>query len=199
VNRRTLRRAPLLATLLLAAACGGQGFDAKAPDVPFIDQYSPAGSGDWYDGSEYCGPAILAGIARARGQTAGVSDATLVASLAIVAGTNGEGTTGFGMIAGLQALGMHTDANPGIDLDWVDDELTAGHDVIANGDFYAVPGRENPSLHSGHYIAITAVGNGWSLYKVTDPADARVTSMTDVQLQKFVASQPQGGFTISAW
>lgn len=203
MNRRTLRRTLPIAALLLAAACGGSPFDrydAKAPDVPFIDQFNPAGKGPFYDGSEYCGPALLAGIAKTRGLSSGMSDADLVSVLAYMAGTDpATGTTGNGMIAALEAMGMHTDANQGGDLEWIDDELASGHDVIANGDFYSVPGRENPGLHAGHYIAITAARNGWSSYKVTDPADPKVTSMTDTQVEKFIRSHPQGGFTISAW
>ena len=203
MNRRTLRRTLPIAALLLAAACGGSPFeryDAKAPDVPFIDQFNPAGKGPFYDGSEYCGPALLAGIAKTRGLSSGMSDADLVSVLAYMASTDpATGTTGRGMIAALEAMGMHTDANQGGDLEWIDDELASGHDVIANGDFYSVPGRENPGLHAGHYIAITAARNGWSSYKVTDPADPKVTSMTDTQVEKFIRSHPQGGFTISAW
>ena len=41
-------------------------------------------------------------------------------------------------------------------------------------DFYAVPGRENPGLHAGHYVAITGAGDGWSVYEVPDPADRSV-------------------------
>jgi hypothetical protein len=202
MNRRTFRRAAPIAALLLAA-CGGSLFDrydAKAPDVPFIDQYNPAGKGPYYNGSEYCGPAVLAGIAKSRGLSSGLTDADLISVLAAIAGTDPEvGTTGHGMIAGLEAMGMRTDANPGGDLDWIDDQLASGHDVIANGDFYSVPGRENPALHAGHYIAITAARNGWSAYKVTDPADAKVTSMSDTQIETFIRNHPLGGFTISAW
>ena len=203
MNRRTLRRAAMIAVHVLSAACGGSlvdHYDARAPDVPFIDQFNPAGKGPAYDGSEYCGPAILAGIAKSRGLSSGLSDADLVSALAFMAGTDpATGTTGNGMIAVLETMGMHTDANKGADLDWIDDELAAGHDVIANGDFYSVPGRENPGLHAGHYVAITAAKNGWSSYKVMDPADPKVTSMTDAQVETFIRNHPQGGFTISAW
>jgi hypothetical protein len=201
MNRPTLRRAAPLVMLALATACGSHAieFDAQAPDVPFIDQYNPAGRDAYYDGSEYCGPAVLAGIAKARGQTGGLEDAALVMLFAEVAATNDQGTTGYGMIDALDWLGMQTGANAGGDLDWIDGELAAGHDVIANGDFYAVPGREQPGLHSGHYIAITGVGDGWSVYRVTDPADGSVGSLTDQELENFIVSNPAGGFTISAW
>jgi len=187
--------------LLLTTFCGGsEDFDARGPDVPFIDQYKPAGRDAHYDGTEYCGPAILAGIAKSRGLSDGLSDADLINRLARVAGTDPRtGTSGNGMIAALNYLGMRTDAIAGAKLDWIDNQLVSGHYVIAQGDFYSVPGRENPGLRSGHYIAITAAMGGWSSYKVTDPADGKVTSMTDSQIEKFIRSAPGGGFTISAW
>jgi hypothetical protein len=209
-----------VAALLVLAlgACGGSGvdrvdapaqqstppaaetYDAQAPDVPFVDQLHPAGADASYDGTEFCGPALLAGIAKARGSTFGLADAGLVSFLAVIASTDpATGTTGNGMIFALTSLGLQTDASKGADLDWVDAELTAGHDVIANGNYYAVPGREQPGLAAGHYIAVTAAGDGWSRYKVTDPADARVTSLTDEELSTFIASHPEGGFTLSAW
>jgi len=201
MNRPTLHRAVPMLALLLTTFCGGsEQFDAKAPDVPFIDQYKPAGRDAHYDGTEYCGPAILAGIAKARGLSDGLSDADLINRLARVAGTDPRnGTTGNGMVAALHYLGMRTDAIGGANLNWIDDQLASGHYVIAEGDFYSVPGRENPGRRSGHYIAITAAMGGWSSYKVTDPADGKVTSMTDSQFEKFIRSAPGGGFTISAW
>jgi hypothetical protein len=193
-----------LALLTVAAGCGGDSplvnFDAAAPEVPFIDQYDPAGKDARYDGTEYCGPALLAGIARARGQGGSLTDAALITLLAGVAGTAPDGTSGNGMIAALRWLGMETGASAGADLGWVDDQLAAGHDVIANGDYYAIPGREKPGLHAGHYIAVTAARDGWAAYRVTDPAGGGdVRWLTDTQLQTFILSHPQGGFTISAW
>jgi hypothetical protein len=216
-RRWTYRRA--FALLLLAlGACGGAGpghvdapaqqaappavqtYDAQAPDVPFIDQLHPAGADASYDGTEYCGPALLAGIAKARGATFGLVDADLVQFLAVIASTDpATGTTGNGMIFALTSLGLQTDASKGADLSWVDAELAAGHDVLANGNYYAVPGREQPGLKSGHYIAVTAAADGWTRYRVTDPADGKVTSLTDEQLWTFVTSHPEGGFTLSAW
>ena len=103
------------------------------------------------------------------------------------------------MIDGLDWLGYETSASAGSDLDWIDDELAAGHDVIANGDYYAIPGREQPGRHSGHYIAIMAVRDDWSVYDVMDPAGKTVTSLEDWELDNFITSHPQGGFTIAAW
>jgi len=199
MNRPVLPRLATLAVLLFA--CGNllDHYDARAPDVPFVDQINPAGRDAFYNGTENCGPAILAGIAKAHGKAGNMNDAELINLLALMAGTGPGGTTGNGMIAALTGMGMESDASAGADLDWIDEELSAGHDVIANGDYYAVPGRENPNKHSGHYIVITAVKDGWSTYKVMDPADPKVTWMTEAQLEKFIDLHPQGGFTISAW
>ena len=148
-----------LVALLVLAACGGPlitRYDARAPDVPYINQYNPSGKDATYDGTEFCGPAVLAGIARVHGQGAGLSDAALIEQLAFVSGTTDNGTTGNGMLAGRGWLGLSTDANPGSDLDWIDGELELGHDVIALGNFYAVPGRENPKLD--HFISSAPAG-----------------------------------------
>ncbi len=80
-------------------------YDATAPEVPFIDQYDPAGRDASYDGTENCGPAIVAGIAKARGQSFNLSDASLITLLGAIAGTGPNGTTGHGMIDALQAPG----------------------------------------------------------------------------------------------
>src|SRR5215467_5333105 len=131
MNRPTLRRTVPMLALLLTTYCGGEQFDAKAPDVQFIDQYNPAGKDAHYNGTEYCGPAVLAGMAKARGLSGGLSDADLVNRLAQLAGTDPRsGTTGNGMIAALHSLGMRTDAVPGVDMEWIDNQLSSGHDII---------------------------------------------------------------------
>src|SRR5262245_47173856 len=103
MNRATLHRAVPMLALLLTTFCGGsEDFEARGPDVPFIDQYKPAGRDAHYDGTEYCGPAILAGIAKSRGLSDGLSDADLINRLVRVAGTDPRtGTSGNGMIAAL--------------------------------------------------------------------------------------------------
>jgi len=191
----------LSATLFLVlAACGGDAhYDAQAPKVPFVDQIHPDGADEAYDGTMNCGPAVLAGIAKGHGESNGLRDADLVVLLSEVAGTTEEGTNGYGMLDGIDWLGLEANANPGSDLDWIDDELAAGHDVIAEGDYYAIPGREEPGRHSGHYIAVMAARDGWATYDVMDPAGRSVTSLADYELDNFISSSPQGGFTLSAW
>ncbi|HKA86851.1 MAG TPA: hypothetical protein VKE22_04260 [Haliangiales bacterium] len=202
MNRPAFHRAAPLLVFVLAAACGGspaEKFDAKAPDVPFVDQLNPAGKDATYDGSANCGPAVLAGIAKGHGWNGGLTDAALIMVFAEVAGTKPEGTTGNGMVTALDWLGMHTSANAGADLEWIDNELAAGHDVIALGDYYSLPNHEDPRMVSGHYIAISGVHSNWSVYQVMDPAGAGLHSLPDSQLQAFIQAAPLGGFTISAW
>lgn len=172
--------------------------NGRAKPLPHVDQYNPVGKdGTYVNGDMNCGPALLASIAKSRGQTGGLTDAQLITQLGKTAGTTAEGTSGNGMIAGLADLGMQTTARGGSDLNWINSQLAQGHEVIANGDFYSVPGRVDPNQVAGHYVAVTGVNNG--IYTITDPANGSVTSMTAAQLDAFIRSHPQGGFTIAAW
>src|SRR5215470_14240362 len=128
MNRVTLHRSASLLVFLLVASCASdEKYDAKAPDVPFVSQIQPAGASGSYDGSMNCGPAVLAGIAKGHGLAGVLSDADLIEELVGVAGTTSMGTTGNGMIAALDWMGMETSASQGADLDWIDNELASGH------------------------------------------------------------------------
>jgi len=174
---------------------------ANAKPLPWVSQYDPTGKDASYlNGTENCGPAVLAMIAKANGkEPMGTTDASFISNEMKIAGTNAQGTTGNGMIAALQDMGMQTAANPGGDLNWINSQLQQGHEVIANGDFYSVPGHTDPSLVAGHYVAVTGVNNG--VYTISDPAAKNATpiTMTADQLQAFIAAHPQGGFTIATW
>jgi hypothetical protein len=174
---------------------------ANAKPLPWVSQNDPTGKdANYLNGAENCGPAVLAMIAKANGkEPLGTTDAQFISNEMKVAGTNAQGTTGNGMIAALQNMGMQTAANPGGDLNWINSQLQQGHDVIANGDFYSVPGHTDPTLVAGHYIAVTGVNQG--VYTVSDPAaqNAGTLTMTADQLQAFIAAHPQGGFTIATW
>lgn len=170
----------------------------KAKDLPFISQYDPAGKdANYLNGAENCGPAVLAMVAKSRGQTDGLTDAQLVTKMMNVAKTTGDGTSGNGMIDGLESLGMQTTASAGADLNFINTQLAQGHEVISNGDFYSVPGHTDPGQVAGHYLAVTGVNGG--VYSVVDPADPNVHTMTAQQLQDFISSHPDGGFSIGAW
>jgi hypothetical protein len=180
---------------------GANSLSANAKPLPWVSQYDPTGKdANYLNGAENCGPAVLAMIAKANGkEPVGTTDATFISNEMKIAGTNAQGTTGNGMIAALQDMGMQTAANPGGDLNWINSQLQQGHEVIANGDFYSVPGHTDPKLVAGHYIAVTGVNQG--VYTVSDPAakDATPITMTADQLQAFIAAHPQGGFTIATW
>ena len=80
-------RPAIIVFIAAAAACGGSpDYDARALDVPFIDQYEPAGAGPQYDGSMYCGPALLAGIAKAERLFPGTADAARARPVSVRAG-----------------------------------------------------------------------------------------------------------------
>lgn len=170
----------------------------KGMDLQRVDQYNPIGKdANYVNGDANCGPALLASIAKAKGQDGGLTDAQLVNKLGAIAGTTGEGTSGNGMIDALQSMGLQTDAVQGSNLAWMNQALGEGKTLLLNGDFYSVAGRENPALQAGHYIAVTGVQNGQ--YSVVDPASGGVTSMSAAELQKFITAHPQGGFAIATW
>jgi hypothetical protein len=171
---------------------------ADAGAVPFVDQYNPIGKDAAYtNGIANCGPAVMAMIAKAAGQDGGLTDAQLINRLGEIGGTTAKGTSGNGMIAIAESLGKNTAAREGADLNWINQELASGHRVIANGDFYSVPGRVDPALASGHYLMITGYENG--KYNVVDPADGNVRQMDANQMQAYILNQPEGGFAISVW
>jgi len=169
---------------------------------PKISQFAPAGAAAGYDGTEACGPTVGAMVARNVGFTPDgnkkPTDADLVADLAKAAGTTAQGTTGNGMIAMYEHMGLDTKATKGADLDWMTAELQAGHHVTALGNYYEVPGRIDDTKTSGHYLDITGVDKAGN-FLVNDPANTDLNSMTRDEMQKFITTAPQGGFAISAW
>jgi hypothetical protein len=126
---------------------GNSAVSGSAKPLPFISQYSPDGAdANYKNGDQNCGPAVLAMIAKANGlKPAGMTDAQLVSLQMAKAGTTAAGTTGNGLIAALEDMGMQTAASPGANLNWINSELQQGREVIANGDFYSVPGHTDPS------------------------------------------------------
>jgi hypothetical protein len=176
------------------------GRKGPAGNDPKISQFTPEGAPAGYDGTMACGPTVGAMMARAIGYPQGekVSDGKLIADLSAVAGTNEKGTTGNGMIAMFEHMGMQTKATKGSNLDWMTAELQAGHHVTALGDYYEVPGHDQPGMTSGHYLDIHGLAQNGD-FLVNDPANTQLTSMTRDQMQNFITSAPEGGFAISAW
>ncbi|HYV47766.1 MAG TPA: C39 family peptidase [Myxococcaceae bacterium] len=178
------------------------GRKGPAGSDPKISQFAPNGAPAGYDGTEACGPTVGAMVARNMGFTPEgnkkPTDAELVADLAKAAGTTAQGTTGNGMIAMYEHMGLDTKATKGADLDWMTAELQAGHHVTALGNYYEVPGRIDDTKTSGHYLDITGVDKAGN-FMVNDPANTDLNSMTRDEMQKFITTAPQGGFAISAW
>lgn len=167
--------------------------------VPFINQYAPTGAAAGYDGTMNCGPAAAAMMARSVGYEPQLNDAELVNKLAAVGGTDPtKGTTGNGMIAMFEEMGLQTAASEGADLAWIQNQVQSGKFVTALGDFYEVPGRENSNLSAGHYLTIIGMDRQTGDFQVMDSASSQVQSLTAAQLSNFINSLPEGGFAISA-
>lgn len=172
--------------------------------VPWVDQLNPTGADASYtNGAMNCGPACGAMIARDIGFDANLSDAQLIDTLGQIGQTDETGTSGNGVIAMLDAMGMDTAATPGADMSWITSQLQAGHYITALGDFYQVPGRIDPSLTAGHYLDVTgytaATASASASYQVSDPMNEALNAMTYAQLQNFITSGPGGGFAIASW
>lgn len=164
-----------------------------------ISQMNPTGANANYTNAAMnCGPTVLAMIGDAYGKKPdGMTDAAYINQLGTLAKTTGAGTTGNGMIAALNDMGFQTAANKGGDLNWINDQLAQGHQVIANGDYYSINGHTSPDQEAGHYVAVTAYDG--TNYKVADPATGNVITMSPTELANFVAHHPEGGFTLATW
>jgi hypothetical protein len=172
------------------------GPSAQGAVVARVDQYNPVGEKAGYDGTVNCGPAVMTMIAKAEGFQPKASEAQLIGQFAQIAQTDVGGTSGNGLIACAEAMGLQTAAAEGADMAFVDSALNAGKYVIANGDYYAMAPHDEPSLSAGHYVLVHGI-NGDGLYMVNDPADANVSTVSRDALMGFVLSHPQGGFVIS--
>lgn len=187
----------------------GKGEEKGPPDVtgrkgpagtdPKISQFHPTGEdANYTNGAENCGPAVGAMVARNMGYGKNMTDAQLINDLGKVAGTTDQGTTGNGMIAMYEHMGLDTTAAKGADLNFMQSELQAGHHVTALGDYYEVPGRQDPALTSGHYLDVTGMTKEGD-FLVNDPANTELNTMTAAQMSNFIGQAPNGGFVVSAW
>jgi peptidase C39-like protein len=166
--------------------------------APYINQLNPVGRPPQYQGEMYCGPTAMAMIARARGLGVGETDGQLIERFARIGGTTDQGTSGNGMIAIGQELGLNTRAAPGADLRFINAELAQGRTVVAQGDFWALPEHADPDKTSGHYLLVQgqdAAGN----YRVSDPQTSKVMAITADTLSNYMQALPAGGFSISFW
>jgi hypothetical protein len=167
------------------------GAPTSKDGVPYISQY---GSGK--NSEENCGPAVMAMIAREHGKGAGMSDADLINALGKAGHTDATGTSGNGLIAMADQMGMKTAAEPGADSNWVMSQLAQGKDVIANGNFFALPQHAQAGEVSPHYMLLTGIDPNGNIM-VKDPADPKVTTITPGQLDAFNRGHPDGGFNIA--
>ncbi|HZN93886.1 MAG TPA: C39 family peptidase [Myxococcales bacterium] len=164
--------------------------------LPFIHQLDPAERPSQYRGDANCGPAVMAMLGRARGYRNDISDAQLVQHLARVGGTTDQGTSGNGLIAMGQEMGLTGRAAAGADLRFINGELAQGKPVVALGDYYALPPHTDPAQDSGHYLLIHSqdeLGN----YRVSDPAEEKVLVLSPETLAGFIRANPAGGFALS--
>lgn len=165
--------------------------------APYINQLTPELRPPQYQGQEYCGPTVMAMIARQRGLAEGVPDSQLIEQFARIGGTSQQtGTTGQGMIAIGQQMGLQSRASKGADFNFIDAELAQGRPVVALGDFYSLPPHADPGKDAGHYILVQsrdALGN----YRVSDPQTDKVTVLTQDALRSYMNGLPTGGFALS--
>jgi len=165
--------------------------------APYINQLDPEKRAPQYQGQEYCGPTVMAMIARSRGYGEGLSDSQLIEQFARIGGTDpATGTTGNGMLAIAQQLGLHTTPAQGADLNFINGQLAQGRPVAALGNYYALPPHVEAGKNSGHYILVQgqdALGN----YRVSDPMTDKVTVITPETLRGFMTANPEGQFALS--
>jgi hypothetical protein len=174
----------------------GTGDFGQGWQVPWISQLNPSGSEFGYsNATANCGPASMAMIARANGWGTGLSDAQLINQLGAIGGTTAEGTSINGIAAMAQAMGKGADiqglpelGTQGM-LNWVDQSLAAGKNIVANGDFYSEPGRDPSQGPSGHYIDVVGKDENGN-YKIRDPWSKEITTMTPDQLINFLKNNP---------
>jgi hypothetical protein len=196
----TFTPAPAGPTTGGAAPAGGvAGNPGPAGGTPFISQYTPNGAdANYRNGDANCGPTVMAMIARGYNQGGNITDAQLINRLGDIGGTDHTGTSGNGLIAMAEHLGLKTGAAAGANVDWAVAQLQQGKYVIANGDFYEIPQHRDPNNTSGHYVLLTGLDRNGNVL-VRDPADQSARVMTIDQLRQFEAAHPNGGFNISVW
>lgn len=165
--------------------------------IKWIGQLNPAGAdGDYTNAEQNCGPAVMAMLARKNGQGGNLSDADLITSLGKTGHTDASGTTGNGLIAMADQMGLKSEASPGANSAWVMSQLAQGKSVVANGDYYALPQHADANKDSAHYVLLTGLDANGNI-KVEDPMDGNVRAITPGQLDQFNSANPEGGFNIA--
>lgn len=170
----------------------------KLGTAPFISQYSPAGKEHGYtNGGSNCGPTSMAMVARAIGYREDLCDAKLINHLGGIGKTTANGTNVNGIAVMARTMGLSAETRgPGANVPWIVEALRAGKMVVANGDYFAMKPHENPDKSSGHYVLLTGIDSNGRIL-VRDPADQRVSSVSEGELKHFISSNANGGYQIA--
>ena len=169
----------------------------KAPArPPYIHQRKPAGAPESFDGSASCGPTCMAMVARWIGYRQGLTDYQLVVRFSGIGATTMEtGTEPEGLVAIAHELGKKARIYAGSDLGRMRSALARGSAVIANGEYYAMPPHEDPTLREGHWILVYGVApNGDFL--VHDSEDPVVRTVTPLAMERYLREHDKGGVQV---
>jgi hypothetical protein len=164
-------------------------------NVPHISQVHPNGEDSHYqNGRANCGPTSMAQVARAYGYGHGLTDAQLIMKFARAGGTlqmHGTSINGLHKMAAVMGKPAHSYRGPnaGAAVDWIENQLKKGKLVVANGDFWALPGggRHDQPGTAGHYVTVSGM-DSQGRFIVDDPGIRGGSNLhvTRAQLENFI-------------
>jgi hypothetical protein len=88
---------------------------------------------------------------------------------------------------------------PGANTAWIAEQLKAGKQVVANGDYYAMGDHNRAKVGAGgHYVAVVGQDEAGN-FLVNDPADAKYNpkAFTASELATFISSNTNGGYQVA--
>ncbi len=178
-----------------ASVTGGPA--VRAGNVPLISQYNPSGNnGSYWNGPANCGPTSMAMFARSRGYGEGMTDAQLINHLGKIGGTSSNGTGVNGIVSMAQAIGAPAQAKYSVSTQWIADQLRDGKQVVANGNYYAMPPHANGGKNSGHFVSVVGMDDRGN-FLVNDPADPNVRAVSPEAMNQFLRTHQLGGNAIA--